>query len=81
MRNIFIVHHQIGLRIIGAWPGMTKLPGFYFTMGISLFFLIFEIWNIAVVYTNLEVLMDNLISTIGVVSGLCKIMTFRIKRE
>ena len=79
--DVFIRHHQIGLRIIGAWPETVSLPGFHFGIGITIFFLIFEIWNVTVVYKDLEVLMDNLVSTIGVISGLCKAMTFRLKRR
>ncbi|OXU31131.1 hypothetical protein TSAR_010114 [Trichomalopsis sarcophagae] len=79
--NIFIGHHQFGLRVVGSWPGKSQLPGFYFAIGIMLFFLIFEILNITEVYHDLEELMDNLVSTIGVVLGLFKFITVRVKRR
>ncbi|XP_031781937.1 odorant receptor 62 isoform X2 [Nasonia vitripennis] len=51
--NIFIGHHQFGLRVVGSWPGKSQLPE----------------------------LMDNLVSTIGVVLGLFKFITVRVKRR
>jgi hypothetical protein len=79
--NVFITHHRIGLRLIGAYPGFTQLPGFYFAIGMMFFFLIFEIWNAIVTFNNLDKLMDNLVSTIGVMSALFKIMIFQLKHR
>lgn len=79
--DIFIKHHQIILRVIGAWPTKTSslLPFFYFGLGMTFFFLIFEIWDIVEIGKDLELLLDNLVSTVGVFSGLCKIAAFRWK--
>ncbi|XP_058805760.1 uncharacterized protein LOC131672513 [Phymastichus coffea] len=79
--DIFIKHHQISLRVVGAWPTSPLLSVFYFGIGITFFFLVFEIWDIVEIRNNLELLMDNLVSTVGVFLGLCKIATFRWKRR
>ena len=78
--NIFIKHHRIGLKFIGAWPGVSRLSGFFVIIGWALFLLAFAFWNIAVVYKDLDALMDNLVSTIGTVMGLLKLTTLRLKR-
>ncbi|XP_058805737.1 odorant receptor Or2-like isoform X1 [Phymastichus coffea] len=81
LNEIFIKHHQIGLRIIGAWPTCPLIMGYYFGMGISVFLMIFAVWNVVEVYDDLEVLMDNLVSSIGCVLGLCKITIFYLKHK
>lgn len=80
-RDIIIIHHQIGLKIISAWPGGARLPGLHFSVGILLFFLIFQSWNMIVVYRDLELLTENLVVTVGVVSNLLKLLTFCLKRR
>lgn len=74
-------HHLFFLRTIGALSDELKLPGFYFGFGIQIFFLIFQIWHAYIFYYDLEILMDNLVSTMGVISGLFKITTLRLHRR
>lgn len=78
-RNIFIKHHQICFRVIATKVADPMMLVFSCGLGISFFFLFFEMWDIVVIGKNLELLMDNLISTFGVTSSLCKVAAFRWK--
>lgn len=81
MDHIFSRPHQIGLKLIGAWPGYAQLSGFLFAQGWPSVLIIFAVWDIVQVYGNLDLLLDNMVNTIAVVVSVIKLTVFRVKRR
>lgn len=79
--NIFNKHHTIGLKFFGAWPGVSSMWGFYSFLALGFSLLFFAFWDLFVVYDDLEAFSDNLISTIGTIGVVLKLISFRLKRR
>lgn len=72
-------HVKIGLCMIGAWPGVSSSKFLFVVIGSLILSLIFQIWNTIEVVHQLNLLMDNLGTTMPVLLSLLKLSMFRLK--
>lgn len=79
--NIFNKHNTFGLKIIGAWPGISRLWVFFVILIWAAILLFFAFWDLVVVYDDLEAFSDNLVSTIGSITCLSKLISLRLERK
>lgn len=77
--SIIMKNVKLGLNIIGAWPGVTASKFFFVVFGMFIISLIFQIWNTVAVVRELDLLMNNLGTTMPLTSVVLKLSAFRLK--
>ncbi|XP_032453632.1 odorant receptor 65 isoform X1 [Nasonia vitripennis] len=77
--SILSRHVKIGLYAIDAWPGVSSSGLFFLVMAYMTFSLIFQILNTTEMITQLDLLMNNLQTTMPVILVVLKLSVFRVK--
>lgn len=77
--KIIMYHVQVGLQVIGLWPGYRSSVGFFIAITWLLTCLAFQLWHAAVVFSELDALMGNLGATMAVATAILKLITFHVK--
>lgn len=69
----------MGLTVIGAWPGSNSSKFLYLLFVAIVLCLTFQLWNLILVFQELDLLMNNLGTTMPMMSVVMKLSAFRLK--
>ena len=72
---------EFTLRMVGLWPGVSRVYAFLIITGIITFSLTFQLWNAIVVYADLEALASSICSTIAEIMIFLKLLALRKDRR
>ncbi|KAJ8679630.1 hypothetical protein QAD02_015417 [Eretmocerus hayati] len=79
--DILNKYHSYGLRVFGACSESFRLPGFYCVIGLMSFFLVFAVCDCIAVSDDLDTLINDLITTLGILSTICNSLAFYSNRR